>query len=321
MQSHRPAAHAGRTNGPLPDPRRLLIGSIIAMVVLACSVVAAAFYAVQTLDRLTVEEDVRRATAAIAAVAGAPDAETRLREDFLLEGARFTAPGQLKAGETMVAVPGRTEVLAWTPSRLGSDMFYHLAPLRVAASGAFLIGVYIVLRKLYGLARELDRRRREMAELATRDALTGLGNRLAFQQWLVEVGAAPAGLLYLDLDGFKQVNDRMGHGAGDELLQVVARRIASLAGPDDLVARIGGDEFAFVRKGPIERQALAELAADIGAILSEPVRLGASDVATGASVGIAIGLANDPALVAAADAALYRAKALPGHTYVFSEAA
>lgn len=320
MPRHLPDAELGSA-GPLPDPRRLLIGSVVAIVLLAATVVFAAFYAVQAIDRIAIADEMQRAAVAVSAVGSAPDAELRLRDEFLLGGAHFVAASAVTSSEVSTPVPGRTEVLAWTPKRIGSDMFYHLAPLRLAACAVFLFGVFLVVRKLYDMTRELERRRRDMATLATRDALTGLGNRLAFQQWLAETGATQVGLLYLDLDGFKQINDSMGHGAGDELLQIVGNRIKALADPDDLVARIGGDEFAFVRKGPIGRPALAELAADIGAALTEPVKLGSAEIATGASVGIAIGEANDPALIAAADAALYRAKALPGHTFVFSEAA
>ena len=309
------------STGPLPDPRRLLIGSVVAMLLLALTVVFAAFYAVQAIDQVAIASETERARAALLVVGDAPDAEARLRGEFILDGAHYIPAAALADKEVSVPVPGRAEVLAWTPRRIGTDMFYHLAPLRLAACAVFLFGVFLALRKLYNLTRELERRRRDMADLATRDPLTGLANRLAFEQWLAETGAHPVGLLYLDLDGFKQVNDSMGHGAGDELLKVVGNRIRGLADRDDLVARIGGDEFAFVRKGPIERAALAELAADIGAALSEPMRLGAAEIATGASVGIAIGNASDPNLVAAADAALYRAKALPGHTFVFSEAA
>lgn len=305
----------------MPDPRRLMFGSIVAMAVLAFTVVSAILYAVQSIDQTAIAGEMERATAALVVVGSTSDAAARLRGEFVLDGAHFVQPSDVKTEEVSVAVPGQADVLAWTPRRIGSDMFYHLAPLRLAACAVFLFGVFLVVRRLYQLTRELERRRRDMAELATRDALTGLGNRLAFEQWLDETGAHPVGLLYLDLDGFKQVNDSMGHGAGDELLKIVGDRIKTQAGPSDLVARIGGDEFAFVRKGPIERAALAELAADIGAALCEPVQLGSAEIATGASVGIAIGYADDPSLVAAADAALYRAKALPGHTFVFSEAA
>ncbi|MGV3490356.1 MAG: diguanylate cyclase domain-containing protein [Devosia sp.] len=313
----------GTADGPLPDPRRLVIGSVAAILVLAATVVVATFYAVASLDRASVAEEVQRARAALATVGVGALAETQLQRDFLLSGARFTTPNMVRPDETTVPLAdGR--VMAWVPLKIGTSMLMHLAPIRLAASGVFLIGVGLVLRRLYGMTRELERRRREADERALTDPLTGLGNRMAFERWgkaAAARGVSEIGLLYLDLDDFKAINDRFGHGAGDELLQVVSRRIAALKGADDLVARMGGDEFAFVRPGPVDRMALAELAADIGTTLSEPVRIGTLDVMLGSSVGVAVGRPDDSALLAKADAALYRAKAKPGHTFVFADAA
>ncbi|MBN9314811.1 MAG: GGDEF domain-containing protein [Devosia sp.] len=308
----------------LPDPGRLMAGSVAAMLLLALTVVFAAYYAMQAIDRAAIADEIERAERALLVVGSGPGTEARLQQDFVLDRARFVAPSGVAADEVSVPAPGRAEVLAWTPRRIGSDMFLHLAPLRLAATGVFLFGIFTILRKLLGMTRELERRRRDAHELALHDALTGLGNRLAFDGWIEAAaarGVTEIGLLYLDLDDFKAINDRMGHGAGDELLKTVAQRLANLAGDGDLVARMGGDEFAFVRQGPIDRAALAEMAADIGTALSEPIPIGAGEVALGSSLGAAVGRPGDPQLVAAADAALYRAKALPGHTFALAEAA
>jgi diguanylate cyclase (GGDEF)-like protein len=309
-------------DGPLPDPRRLLIMSILAVIILAATVVIAALYAVQVIDRMSVEGEIQRARAAIIAVgAESPDV---LQRDFVLDGARLTRSELVRKDEVAIPVSGSTDVLAWTPRRLGTAMLYHLVPLRLAASAMFLVGIIIVVRKLYGMTRELERRRSDAHKLALRDPLTGLANRLAFDRWLIDAenrGVEQIGLLYLDLDEFKDVNDRLGHGAGDEVLRIIAARIAGMADENDLVVRMGGDEFAFVRTGPINRAELSELAADIGTILSEPVRLGEVELAVGSSLGAALGRPGDPELIASADAALYRAKAMPGHTFVFADAA
>ncbi|MDB5538393.1 MAG: diguanylate cyclase [Devosia sp.] len=310
---------------PLPDPRRLMIISVISVVALFVSVIVVVFYSVQSIDRAGIAGEIERAGVALQVVGEDPVAAERLRSEFLLAGAHFAAPGTLSDSEVSVPVPGRhDQVLAWTPVRIGTALFLHLAPLRVGACALFLFGIALALRRLYDLTRELERRRRDAQDLAARDSLTGLANRLAFDEWLGRAAGDPiaeVGLLYLDLDNFKQINDSLGHGAGDELLKVVASRLSGLAKPEDLVARIGGDEFAVVRKGPQSRAELAELAADIGAALSEPIRLGINDLAIGASVGIATGRASDKHLIDAADAALYRAKALPGHAFVFADAA
>ncbi|WP_082533373.1 GGDEF domain-containing protein [Devosia sp. Root413D1] len=309
----------------LPNPRRLLIISIVAIVLLGLSVVIAAGYSVLSINETAISAETERAQVALAVLLqdGQPDAAgaTRLARDFVLKGARFGEAAGMQPGEVAIAVPGSETRLMWTPRRIGTELAQHLAPIRLLASALFLGGIGIVLNRLYRLARLLEARRRAAQDLAARDALTGLHNRLGFDQRLGQTTDGPA-LLYLDLDGFKHVNDSFGHGAGDDLLRIVADRLRGLARDGDCVARIGGDEFAFLRSPPTSRAELAELAADIGVALSEPVRLGATQIQIGASIGIAMGSehGDDRArLVAAADAALYRAKALPGHAFVFAD--
>lgn len=311
----------------LPNPRRLLIISIVAIVLLGLSVLIAAGYSIVSINETSINAETERAQVALAVVLrdGQPDSASaaRLAEDFVLNGARFGDAAGIQPGEVAIAVPGAATQLMWTPRRLGTELAQHLAPIRLLASALFLGGIGIVLNRLYRLARLLEARRRAAQELAARDALTGLFNRLGFDQRLAQAGNGPA-LLYLDLDGFKHVNDSFGHGAGDELLRIVADRLKGLARDGDCVARIGGDEFAFLRSPPTSRAELAELAADIGVALNEPVRLGTTQLQIGASIGIAMGSehGDDRArLVAAADAALYRAKALPGHAFVFADSA
>jgi diguanylate cyclase (GGDEF)-like protein len=309
----------------LPNPRRLLIISIAAIVLLGLSVAIAAAYSVLSINEATISAETERARVALQVVLrdGLPDAAAarRLADDFVLNGARFADVANALPDEVALAVPGSDAELLWTPRRMGTELAQHLAPIRLLASVFFLGGIAIVLNRLYRLTRVLEARRRQAQEMASRDALTGLFNRLGFDQRLGQTPHGPA-LLYLDLDGFKHVNDSFGHGAGDDLLRIVADRLKALAREGDCVARIGGDEFAFLRSPPTSRAELAELAADIGVALSEPVRLGATQIQIGASIGIAMGSEHGDErtrLVAAADAALYRAKALPGHAFVFAD--
>lgn len=156
-----------------------------------------------------------------------------------------------------------------------------------------------------------------IAHLATHDACTGLPNRTAFQARassecvLVAETGQGAALLCLDIDGFKAVNDRLGHAAGDEVLKETARRLRTLLKPADFVARIGGDEFAIWTPSavPAKVEALAERAV---ALVSVPIVLeDGAEVEVGASVGIATapkhGIDADLLLVRA-DVALSRAQ-------------
>ena len=310
----------------LPNPRRLLVVSGAAILLLGLLVVGVIWYALRTIDQASLDMEAERAQAAIEAVlaeGALPDAATaaHLTKAFSLAGAHFGSDST-REGEISIVVPGSDAKLSWTPRRLGTELFYRLAPLRLLASALFLAGIAVVLGRLYKLTRELEARRQTAHELASRDALTGLHNRLGFEQQR-SLAPASSALLYLDLDGFKQVNDSFGHSAGDDLLRIVAERLARLARAGDVVARIGGDEFAFLRCAPTSRAELAELAADIGVSLNEPVRLGSAQIQIGASIGIAMGGehgADRARLVNAADSALYRAKAMPGHAFVFADA-
>ena len=159
---------------------------------------------------------------------------------------------------------------------------------------------------------EQRRAERRIAHMAHHDALTGLPNRVLFHERLAALVAerAPAGLLCLDLDHFKLVNDTLGHPAGDALLRQVAERLRACLGGDGLVARLGGDEFAVLHRA--ERPALVALADRIIAALCRPFALDGQDVTVGVSIGIALAPehGDDPdGLLRKADTALYAAKA------------
>jgi diguanylate cyclase (GGDEF)-like protein len=153
----------------------------------------------------------------------------------------------------------------------------------------------------------------ELRFQADHDALTGLPNRRRLLDAIAAAMAADPGggaLLLLDLDGFKRVNDALGHHAGDELLREVARRLRREVRAEDLAARLGGDEFAVLLRGATGPEA-ADLAARLGTVLREPVAVEGTRVRVGASVGVAA-LAEHPqdvtGLLRAADAAMYASK-------------
>lgn len=148
---------------------------------------------------------------------------------------------------------------------------------------------------------------------ATHDSLTGLPNRRAFYQLGVSLIARsphPLVAVVLDLDNFKQINDRYGHAAGDQVLIAIAQRFAAYAGDDDLVARLGGDEFAGLLSVPsIDGGQLDRAARRLSEALAAPIQIVGRSVQVRASVGLAptAGCHLAEAL-RHADAAMYRAK-------------
>ena len=162
--------------------------------------------------------------------------------------------------------------------------------------------------------------------LARHDELTGLPNRLQTRERLThEIARLPrsGGMLavhYLDLDHFKAANDKYGHALGDALLQEVGRRLSHLLRVDDVVGRLGGDEFLIIQTG-MEHQSEAEsLAKRILAAIRQPFAIHGQEISLGTSIGIALAPndANDMAtLIKYADEALYMAKARARSTYAF----
>jgi diguanylate cyclase (GGDEF)-like protein/PAS domain S-box-containing protein len=164
-----------------------------------------------------------------------------------------------------------------------------------------------------------------LKDAAYRDVLTGLGNRRSFFEALevqVKAGERPT-VLYIDLDGFKAVNDSFGHLAGDAVLRVAARRLASVMRPTDELARLGGDEFAVLCGGAVSRAQVAAIAERIVEQLSRPLSVGdGQTVDCGASVGIAVDLpVGTPAdgIIGRADRALYDAKAKGRGQWAFAD--
>jgi diguanylate cyclase (GGDEF)-like protein len=155
------------------------------------------------------------------------------------------------------------------------------------------------------------------AHMAHHDALTGLPNRVLFHERLDEAllhvrrDRDKLAVLYLDLDKFKNVNDTLGHAAGDKLLVAVAGRLRTCVRGSDMVARFGGDEFAVLQLGLTGPNEAGILAERIVTHLSEPYDIDGQRAAIGASAGIALAPADGETseqLLGNADMALYRAK-------------
>ncbi len=236
-----------------------------------------------------------------------------------MEGLKFLAQMNSAGGDSaVVIVSGRgSEEVATSALRAGAQdylvkNFLNLGVLSRAIHNA------VRTKRLQG---ELETTRRKLGRLAFYDSVTGLGNRNLFEDRLgnaLSVAARsghPVGVLLLDLDGFKAINDEHGHGAGDQVLAEVGRRLSASIRSADTVTRRGGDEFAILLQTSANIEGVTILAKRILDLLSRPIALDGRTLQVGASVGIALypdHAEHAMALVAFADAAMYRAKRAGG---------
>ena len=195
----------------------------------------------------------------------------------------------------------------------------------VTLTGVLLIMVLSTLRQLVVATAN----RSLIATLGVRastDSLTGLANRDSFRVRLNRAllpNRPGAGLLYIDIDNFKGVNDRFGHAAGDRVLAVLAERLIGAVRPTDCVARFGGDEFAVLYEDASTLEAVAGIARRVQACFLKPIAFGTDSITVSGTVGGAVAASGDDTDTAlrAADVALYAAKARGrGMTEVYDEA-
>ena len=247
------------------------------------------------------------------------DAAKDVMDMSMLDSVRFDVSPDANPDDAVVPISNSTGRFVawfkWMPERPGAALLSETLPASAGLLG--VVGVVISLL-LFGLARStkaLEKARAEALYRATHDPLTGLANRALFTERL-ERSPLPLTLLALDLDRFKQVNDTLGHEAGDELLRQVATRLSTLVREGDLVARLGGDEFMVLLSGATPAGRAQELASTIVNALAVPFRLGTDIANIGVSVGIATAITDErKELASRADVALYDAKESGRNTF------
>jgi diguanylate cyclase (GGDEF)-like protein len=206
--------------------------------------------------------------------------------------------------------------LVWTPRQPGRALFYNLMPLILIVLAATAGMIVYLFSKLVTSAHSLAGREAEARFLADHDVLTGLPNRRQLERLYQRhfANASPYGdplaIACVDLDRFKDINDTLGHQAGDALICAVAVRLRSILATGDTLARLGGDEFAILRQ--VRSSATeAEFGNVIDACFAEPFDVTGHKIETGASMGINIAFSATPfaEAIRRADIALYDAKA------------
>lgn len=261
----------------------------------------------------------------------------------------FDASGAVQGAAT------KEDVLKWLPLQAEKVLAWPQVALRYDAPSEREVGAVLdddgaplwLVARTPGLsrsARELDRQALEalagvgeqvlarltlveqLARQARQDSLTGLPNRALFTERL-EVALASASarrqvaVLYLDLDGFKSVNDRFGHAAGDELLRIVAERLAALAGTRGCVARLGGDEFAVLLLDVSDVEQVERVCQRVLAAVRREAVVAGHGVLVGTSIGVVVSSGGEEAseVMRNADMAMYSAKGLGKSQYAMYE--
>ena len=244
---------------------------------------------------------------------------TGLGDTYVIHGmklvpADYAAKYSVKIDDAAGVTLGK---LVWTSRSPGDIGYDQVRPTVVKALG--LVGLFFAVLLVIGwmAGRRLKAEEITAREEALRDRLSGLWNReglgIAIDAMVEEAQQNKKNILilYLDLDGFKEVNDSYGHGTGDQLIRAVAAGLKVLIPPHAVLARIGGDEFAIAFHSEGGNAEALQLSEQILDFLAEPLEIGRRVVVIGASIGIAMspeGVADREELVRRADLAMYKAK-------------
>jgi diguanylate cyclase (GGDEF)-like protein len=246
------------------------------------------------------------------ALAGADPADLARDALKLLTSSLPLASAEVRIvpGACLASYGPATKVGLRLPLGDGDDLL--LAPERKLSDEEISLAHAVANTLAAGLSRLRDEER--MRHDAVHDPLTGLANRILLRDRLEHALArseregGATGVLFVDLDNFKKINDVYGHAAGDAVLVELGGRLQTAIRPADTVARVGGDEFVAVCEEVDEDSALA-LGRRLQEAIGLPVTVGGVEHGLSASIGIALGSGDAEALLSKADAAVYRAKA------------
>ncbi|CDO35312.1 EAL domain-containing protein [Novosphingobium sp. KN65.2] len=254
----------------------------------------------------------------------------RIGSNYGLNEARYVIVPGHGPNETSIPLQSRTGnvvgYMVWHPFKPGYDVTSSVGPVLLAVLILAGAAIYLLASRLARRTQDLEQSRSLAQHQAMHDALTGLANRAMFEARLESALArcrrhnSLLALLYIDLDQFKQVNDSLGHPAGDMLIRQVAHRLSEQIRSYDTVARLGGDEFAILLDEPENRAAVERACARIIAELERPFELTSTQAFIGGSIGVALAphdTLDRTELTRKADIALYQAKLDGRGRYVF----
>ena len=221
-------------------------------------------------------------------------------------------------------------ILAQSASGPNGELFDSMWPIALTSTVSVVLVMSFLFRSIADLVAELETREAQAQHQALHDQLTGLANRALLEDRLGQAlhryrrANEHVALLMLDLDRFKQVNDTLGHNAGDELVRQVGSRLQALLRETDTVARIGGDEFAIVQARPKGEADVRRLCERIIETIREPFVIGDREARVGVSIGAVFAsqhITCATELLRKADITMYRAKAAGRDCYrIFTEA-
>lgn len=204
--------------------------------------------------------------------------------------------------------------------------YQHNKKTEESIAVGFFIFALIILIMLLNTYLKVLKNREEVSYLAYHDTLTNLPNRAEFERYIDQLtngNPQPSkqfAVLFIDLDRFKVINDTLGHDVGDGMLIVLAERIGKILGRENMLARIGGDEFVAIVENKRDVETMEILAAEIASVIRNPIRIREYSLNTTASIGIAR-FPDDgdlkSTLLKHADSAMYHAKEIGGDTYAF----